>query len=261
MKFQLLLLFIFSFFVGKAQQYTLQHEIQLPEGKFTTDPLGNIYSYNRGDVTKFSQEGLELNRYSTRDYGLISHVDASNPLKILVVFQEFSMAVVLDASLGQNSTFDLTSTTMPFVKLLCSSRESGYWYFDPVEKRLKKISDQLIVTREGTPMRQISEEPLEPSQIFDSGNWLIMNVPEYGFLVFDRFGTYYKTIPVTTRHSVQANGDDILFKENEQMTLIDIKTGITRSFVLPENDPSDECRVEGSHIFLRKNNVLKIYSY
>jgi hypothetical protein len=204
---------------------------------------------------------MELNRFSTRNFGEISNVDASNPLKVLVVFQEFSKAVILDASLGQNSSFDISFPNIPFVKLICSSRENGFWIFDPIEKRLKRISEQLTILEEGTPIRQITEEAIVPSQIFDSGNWLVINTTDFGFLVFDRFGTFYKTIRPSINGNVQVNGNEILFKEKDKMVLIDIKSGITRHFVLPENEVSDECRVEGSRIFLRKKNSLKIYSY
>ncbi len=252
---------LICFSCGYSQDYKLVGEVILPEGHFTTDPIGNIYWYNRGDVTKYSPLGVELNRFSTRDFGEISHIDATNPLKILVVFQEFSKALILDASLGRNSIIDFTSSNMPFVKLICISRENGFWIFDPVDKRIKRVSDQLDVVGEGTPLRQITEDPLEPNQLIDSGNWLIMNVPDYGILVFDRFGTYFKTIRPPSTTLVQANGDDILFKEDTQMTQIAVKSTILKHFIIPENMPEDECRVEGSRIFLRKNNDLKIYSY
>lgn len=245
----------------KAQEYTLKGEINNIEGKFTTDPLGNIYIYNKGDITKFNSDGIEISRFSTREFGDISSVDASNPMKVMVVFSDFSKVMILDASLGKNSSLDLSYPGFQLVKIICSSRESGYWIFDPIDKRLKKITDQLEISGEGTQLRQITEEPLTPLYLFDSGKWLIMSVPEYGFLVFDRFGTYYKTFKSPNKSVFQANGDEILFKENNKMCLINIKSGITQYFILPENDPEDQCRVEGKQIFLMRKNSLKIFSY
>ncbi|HMT29139.1 MAG TPA: hypothetical protein PKD91_07665, partial [Bacteroidia bacterium] len=233
----------------------------IPEGKLTTDPLGNIYIYNKGDLTKYTPEGVEIARYSSREFGDITSVDASNSLKILVVFADFSKAVILDASLGQNTSLDLTANGLQLVKLICSSRETGYWVYDPVDKRLKRINDHLDIAVEGTPLRQITDESLTPQYLFDSGNWLIMNVPGYGFLIFDRFGTYYKTIKPGINTMFQANGHEILYKEMDHMVQINIQTGVTRNFLLPVNNPEDECRVEGKRIFLLKKNALKIYSY
>lgn len=262
MRLLLLLIVFLSYTIQTySQEYLLKAEISIPEGFFTTDPMGNVLVYHKGDITKFSPLGMELARFSTRDFGDISHVDASNPQKILVVFSDFSKAVILDASLGRNASFDLTFDGIQLVKAICSSRESGYWYFDPAEKRLKKIDDQLNVTIEGTTLRQVTDEPVEPTILYDSGNWLIMNAPDFGFLIFDRFGTYFKTIKPSGSGDFQAINDEILFKENDKMCSVNIKTGVHKHFILPENEAADICRVEGQRIFLLQKNILKIYSF
>ncbi len=253
--------FVFANFDSYSQEYQLKAEIPILEGNFTTDPMGNVLVYHKGDITKFSPLGLELARFSTREIGDISHVDASNPQKILVVFSDFSKAVILDASLGRSVSFDLTFDGIQLIEVLCSSRESGYWYFDPAEKRLKKIDDQLNVTIDGTPLRQVTDEPVEPTLLYDSGNWLIMNDPGYGFLIFDRFGTYFKTIKPSGTGSFQAINDEILFKEEDKMCSINIKTGVRKNFILPENETNDACRVQGQRIFLLQKNILKIFSF
>lgn len=257
----LLIIFVCVNVDSRSQEYLLKAEIPVPEGFFTTDPMGNVLVYNKGDITKFSPLGMELARFSTREFGDISHVDASNPQKILVIFSDFAKAVILDASLGRNASFDLTFDGIQLVKVICGSRESGYWYFDPAEKRLKKIDDQLNVTIEGTALRQVTDEPVEPSLLYDSGKWLIMNAPEYGFLIYDRFGTYFKTLSPSGPGSFQAINDEILFKEGEKMCSLNIKTGVHKHFILPENEANDACRVEGQRIFLLQKNILKIFSF
>lgn len=256
-----ILLLIFQITITTAQNYTQTAEIQNFEGNFTTDPLGNVYLFSKGDITKFSPEGIETGRFSTREFGDITHIDATNPMKVLVVYADFSKAIVLDASLGKNAVIDLSFLNVQPVKVICSSRENGYWLYDPVDTRLERITDQLEVAIEGTPFRQISTEQIAPLYLYDSGNWLIMSASNFGFLIFDRFGTYYKTIDQLSDARFQANGDEILFKDQEKMTQLNIKKGITQNFLLPENDPEDQCRVEGKHIFLKRKNILKIFSY
>jgi len=256
-----LIIFLLVNVDSRSQEYQLKAEIPIPEGLFTTDPMGNVLVYHKGDITKFSPLGMELARFSTREIGDISHVDASNPQKILVVFSDFSKAVILDAFLGRSASFDLTFDGIQLVKVICSSRESGFWYFDPAEKKLKKIDDQLNVTIEGTPLRQVTDEPVDPSLLYDSGNWLIMNAPDYGFLIYDRFGTYFKSLKPSGQGAFQAINDEILFKENDKMCSLNIKTGVHKHFILPENEANDTCRVEGQRIFLLQKNILKIFSF
>jgi hypothetical protein len=245
-----------------AQDYKLVHTVSCNlDADFTTDPIGSFYIYSKGDITKFNTDGIETARYSSREYGDIGYVDATNPLKVLVVFKEFSKAIVLDAALSPQVTIDLSFPGIPYVNVICTSREDGYWIVDPVSNQIRKINDQLSIVLDGTPFRQVSSNQIEPFYLTDSGNWLIMNTTGFGLLVFDRFGTYYKTIQDIPALPVQAFGHELLYKENDVMTKMDIRTGQSNHFLLPENKGDDICRVEGNRIFLKSQNLLKIYSY
>ncbi len=248
-------------FILAAQNYNLVLTIPIEGSDFTTDPLGNCYIYSKGDVTKFNTDGIETGRFSTREFGDISFVDATNPLKILVVFREFSTAIVLDASLSPQATIDLSFPGVPYVNVIGTSREDGYWIVDPVAKQIRKINDQLAIVSDGTPFRQVSSEEIEAVYIVDSGDWVILHAGNYGVLVFDRFGTYFKTIPGIPLTRIQASGHEMLYKENTGMVKMDIRTGVTDKFLLPENGDGDYSRVEGNRIFLKTQNLLKIYTY
>lgn len=261
MKNLLAVFFFLSVNTLPAQDYVLLHTIPFAFGNFTTDPLGNCYIFSKGDISKFNTDGIETARYSSREFGDITYVDATNSLKVLVVFKDFSKAVVLDASLAPQATVDLSFPDIPFVNVICTSRESGFWIVDPVAKQIRKINDQLTIVQEGTPFRQISVNEMEANYMTDSGDWLIVNATGYGLLVFDRFGTYFKTIPDIYDVLFQASGDDLLFKASNGMMKQDIRTGKTDHFLLPENNLTDLCRVEGNRIFLKSQNTLKIYSY
>ena len=109
-----------------AQEYKLVHTVSCSaDASFTTDPIGNFYIYIKGDITKFNSDGIETARYSSREYGDISYVDATNSLKVLVVFKEFSKAILLDAALSPQATMDLSFPGIPYVNFICTSRESG----------------------------------------------------------------------------------------------------------------------------------------
>jgi len=258
-----LIVFVLLFIVMRVagQDYQLVYTIPFNYGKFTTDPIGNCYIYSKGDITKFNPDGLETARYSSRDFGDISFVDATNALKIVVVFKEFSKAVILDAALAPQATIDLSFPGIPYVNVICSSRESGYWIVDPIGKQIRKLNDQLSIVIDGTPFRQVSGSEIEPLILIDSGNWLVLNTNGNGLLIFDRFGTYYKTIMDVPPVQFQANGHDLLYKDGTGMVKIDIRSGKTDRFLLPENKEDDRCRVEGNRIFIKSLNTLKIYTY
>jgi hypothetical protein len=260
-KLLLFILFILFTTISYSQKYTFIQSVEIGDNFFTTDPLGNIYIYNSGDIFKINQENTPQGRFSSREYGNVGFVDASNPLKILAVFPDFSKAVFLDATLSANSIIDLQFPGIPFVSLICSSKENGFWIFDPQEKRLRKFNDQLTVTIEGTPLRQITDQQVEPVYMVDGGNWIILNAPSYGIIVFDRFGTYYKTIAPGTTQQVQVREDQVIYQVDDHIVLTDLKTGAIKNITLPETAAVSSCRVEGNLVFVKSGGLLNIYSY
>lgn len=259
------LLYFFIFFLvagnAQAQNYKFSRKIEL-SGNFTTDPLSNIYNYKGGDIFKYASDGTLLASYSNREFGEITHLDASNPMKILAVFGTFSKAVILDVSLSANIMVDLSILGSPDQQVICLSKEQGFWIYDRNEMVIKRLNETLSVILEGTSLRQVSSEPLDPIQIFDSGSWILLFINQYGVLVFDRYGTYFKTIPVTETDNIQIlNVNEFIFKDGDGMMSIDIQKGITKKFRLPLNDPADNVRVEAGHIFIHNGDILNIYSY
>ena len=249
-------------FAGYGQTPVFLDSINGFKGNFTTDPLGNFYLFNKGDLTRFTPEGIEVNRYSRRDYGDIGYVDALNPMKVLVVYPEFSRAIVLDAALSQQTDIQLSFPGIPFVKLICLSRESGFWFYDPMGRKLIKMDDQHNFIAEGTPLIQVSDQELDPSYLSDSGDWLVLYVPGYGILIFDRYGTYFKTIRETeSLKNIRAFGNEIVWQNSNGMTRQNIKTGASSSMTLPPDQPESDCRVEGNKMYIRTGDVLKIYSF
>lgn len=244
-----------------AQNYILDATIEPFSGGFTTDYLGNIFRYTSGDVIKYNSEGFQTGIYSSREFGDISFVDATNPMKVLVVYQEFSKAVILDNSMSANSSFNLRLEGTPTISLICTSRDIGFWIFDPQAKQLKKVNDQFSVIAEGTNLRQVTDTDLKPERILDSGNWVILFAAGYGYMVFDRYGTYYKTIRTESGGDFQVSNDELIFKEGDKMRITDIKTGKVQMFLLPQNNSEDRCRVESKRIYIQQVNALKIYSY
>jgi hypothetical protein len=244
-----------------AQEYKLQQSISPFEGNFTTDYLGNIFRFVSGDVIRYDLNGIQTGIYSSREFGDVHAVDASNPMKILVVFEKFSTAVLLDNNMSANTTIRLSLPGIPVFSLIATSRDGGFWIFDPQAKQLKKMNEQLTIIAEGTNMRQITDNDIIPSKILDSGNWIVLATKNNGYMIFDRYGTYYKTINEQTGTDFQVTNDELMFKHADKMMVIDVKRGTTRSFLLPENVTENPCRVENKRIYVHQENSLKIYSY
>jgi hypothetical protein len=76
---------------------------------FELDNLGNIYLLNADNqLKKISAAGDSLAVFNdVRRYGKVSYIDVTNPLKILLYYQEFGTIVMLDRLLNNINSIDL----------------------------------------------------------------------------------------------------------------------------------------------------------
>ena len=70
-------------------------KLPLKGATFTTDQFGNYYDVNDVEIKKFNLKGELQYTYSNNLLGKISNIDASNPLKIIVYFRDFTKILIL----------------------------------------------------------------------------------------------------------------------------------------------------------------------
>ncbi|MEJ7681254.1 MAG: hypothetical protein WKG06_26085 [Segetibacter sp.] len=107
---------------------------------FTTDNLGNIYLLNFvNQIKKVNERGDSIAVYNdVRRYGKIYSIDATNPLKVLVFYKDFSAIVVLDRLLNARTAIDLRKQNILQVSTVTSSYDNNIWVFDELDSKIKK---------------------------------------------------------------------------------------------------------------------------
>jgi len=78
-------------------------------------------------------------------------------------------------------------------------------------------------------------------------------------LIFDRFGTYLKTIPVFVNR-LFFSGDMILYVEDNILKTINISTLQANDYPLPQTDILQVCIENKKMIVLTKDNKVRIYA-
>ena len=166
---------------------------------FTTDNLDNIYLVTASNqIKKINEQGDSLAVYNdVRRYGNISSIDASNPLKVLVLYKDFSTIVVLDRLLNVRNTIDLRKVNILQVRSATPSYDNKIWLFDELESKLKKIDDNGRVVMESVDFRQAFDVAPSPEIMFDRDGELYLYDRKKGLLVFDYYGAQKKkhTLP------------------------------------------------------------------
>src|SRR5689334_5466361 len=122
------ILFIFFISMASIVQSSAQQDPILKMDKetpgdfsyFTVDNLDNIYLINSSNQLK----KININGDSTgvfnevRKYGKLFYIDVTNPLKVLLYYQNFSTIVVLDRFLNVRNVINLRKQNIFNVKAI-----------------------------------------------------------------------------------------------------------------------------------------------
>ncbi|WP_297815690.1 hypothetical protein [Segetibacter sp.] len=157
---------------------------------FTTDHLGNMYLLTAtNQVKKVNERGDSIAVYNdVRRYGKVYSIDATNPLKILVYYKDFSTIIILDRLLNIRGMVNLRQQNILQATAITTSYDNNIWVFDELENKLKKIDDTGRVLTESSDFRQIFDSVPTPNAMYDRDGQLYLYDPSKGLLVFDYYG-------------------------------------------------------------------------
>jgi hypothetical protein len=227
---------------------------------FTTDNQGNIYVVKKDQLIKYNREGKQLYKYSNKKYGDITFVDASNMLKVLVYCRDFSQVVFLDNTLSLNGepvSFDKIGLQQ--VALVCSSFNNGLWIYNQQNFSLAQLNTSYETIHHVDNLNSVLNMELQPDCITEHDNRIYMNNPATGILIFDIYGTYYKTVPVKNVKAFQVIGDWIYYMRDQRIKAYNIKTTEESEFNVPEAEFSG-FRLEVGSLFLQTPKGISVYA-
>lgn len=262
MKYLLLIcLFLFSPFmsIGADSSLVAVKTIQKKAEFITTDPLGNLYIIKENFIWLYNNKGDSIGAFNSRKYGNISLVDATNPYKILVFFQDYNMLLFLDNYLSQNGEpIDLQDLGFDQVVMACQSRENGFWVFDQLKQKAFRLNANFQVTHETVNFPQWFGVSIVPESMVEYNNKLYLNDKENGIYVFDHFATYLKTIPIKNLEQMQVLPDRMNYLLDNrfcQYRFVDFESNCKQ--LSPPNIRS--ARLEKNRFYLLEKDKVVIY--
>lgn len=232
--------------------------------QIVTDHLGNFYLIKQSQISKYDSEGKLLFNYSELADGSIFSADVSDPLKILIFNPGFAKIKFLDQSLSLKKDFiSLSDLGYPNASLVCTSYESGFWIFEPVNNQLIRFDNVLQVSQTSGNINDLAGLNHDFSPVFmtESENTLYVCEPESGIFIFDRFGAYLKTIPVKGVRSLQVFGDKLLFCQDSSLLLLDLKTYEEKKLQVPGQLPGiSDIHLEGKRLYVLLTGKVCLYA-
>ncbi len=231
-----LLLFFLLFSFGKMPVAHAQSELVFPEKikNFTTDNLGNIYALTvDNQVVKYTPDGLEQFRYPNRTLGEASLLDATNPFRLLLFFPQHQTVLILDRTLTDSGLLNLYRLGFQGVGAVGMASDGLLWVYDETSFLLKKIAADGTVMVSSSDLSLATGQPLHPVFLMEREQTVFLSDPSVGVLMFDAFGQYRKTIPITGLTEFQVMDDQLIYEQDGQLWSFHLSALIERPFSLP----------------------------
>lgn len=251
---------MFLTFSLQNSKFKLIKSIPTSSSSLVTDNLGNAYLLNGNILEKYDAEGNLLKNYSNKNLGTITSVDVNNPLKILLFYKSFQQILVLDNMLAPSgNSVSLDALGYNQSSLSCSSHDNGFWIFSQQNSELLRFDHNLQKTQQTGNVSQLSGMAINPDFLTEQNNKVFLNDSSKGILVFDIYGTYNKTIPLTGLHQFQISNDLIVYFKSGKTKSYNLKTLEEVEIALPDENISG-ARTEKEKLYLLKQKSLDIYS-
>lgn len=249
-------------FESVESAYTFVDSISIQAESISSDRLKNVYIIDeKGAVYKFNEQGKQLGKFTEFSLGTPSHIDATNPFRILLYYPDFMTVVTLDNTfnkVGEAELFDLDYNN---IEALCFSNDGNIWLYDPTTFRVQKMNHQSKILLEGNELSFIFDEALQPNFMLERHNWLYLNDPEKGVLVFDLYGQYVKEIPVKGLRDFQVYDDRLIYLKDGNLEFFDLKALRFSRVSLPKIRDIRFLKIEKNKLIIAGETSVSFYQF
>ncbi len=246
----------------KSFQVKYNHitDLQVTGELFYSDAIGNIYVVTGNRIQKFNKNHQKQAEYSNSFLGNISHADVTDPLRIMLYYKDYNQILWLDNYLSElRSPVHLDALNLDQVELVCSSSQGGFWVYNSLNSQLQYFNWNLNLVHESITLNILVAADQKPSFMVEKNRYLYLSIPSSGIFVFDRFGNYSKTIPVTNTKKFQVTDESIFTFYKSTFLRINLKNYQTTQIALPDTTNLVDVEIQPDYLYLYKPNKVSIY--
>ena len=265
-RFYLLATIIFLYTVSYAQDDSLFRflkKIEYPISSFTVDNLGELYIINTDNqLKKYNEKGDSVGVFNqVTKYGKLSYVEAQNPWKAILFYQDYSTIVLLDKYLNVLTNINLRKQNIFKVRAVTTSYDNNIWLYDEQENKLKKIDDTGNKIFESVDFRLLFDSVPSPQKIIDDDGFVYLYDPEKGLYIFDYYGSFKSRLRFLNWTDVTVIDKFIYgFDKNNLYRYVPPLPDI-KKYILPlAAQSNNSLKVRNHKIYILRNQQLEIYS-
>jgi hypothetical protein len=249
-----------------AQQSTPYKLIATIKGDvvdFALDNLDNVYVLTSTDqLKKYNANGDSVAVFNyVKKFGKVSTIDASNPLKILLYYKNFSTIVVLDRLFAVRNIIDLRKLSIFQVNTISRSYDNNIWLYDETDNKLKKIDDEGKTLVETADFRLLFDKVPHVKNIYDQDGFVYLYDPLQSVFVFDYYGALRNKILISGWDDLKVAGKYIFGINNDTLHRYEINSFRVDEEKLPAIlQNASRVNFTSARLYALKNDLLEIYT-
>jgi len=210
----------------------------------SVDPQSQLYlGCENGEIVVFDAGGNEKNRYLFPGMGVPSLIDAWNPLRPFVFFQDTQQYLYLDRFTVNPRVYSFKTMGTTFVSLAAPGMDNSLWTLQLPGFELKKRDQTTLSEILNIPLRN-TRQVSQISQFKSYRNLLILTDLQLGLLLYDQFGNVLRSHPDVRSSHIQVYQDSIYAYdgttlyivpafENKKREAIPAPTGYNYALAMP----------------------------
>jgi hypothetical protein len=252
-----------SFTSGSRGGFEIIYSGHAPSVQYYSDQLENIYFVDGHKIIKIETSTGAVMEYGSLSAGVISSVDVSNPLQLLVFYRDFNQILFLNNKLARlHSPVNLTNLGVEQAVLVSSSGSGGIWVFSDRDNRLVYFDQHFRNSNQSRNIGSITGSNIKPVYMIEAQNQLYLHVPGKGILVFDRFASWLTTVPYEGPERFQVLGGRIVYFLDGELFSMDIKTHEKVGQNLPPGFKIDNAQLQPpGNLYIISDKKIILFRY
>nr|MDQ6891001.1 hypothetical protein [Bacteroidota bacterium] len=238
-------------------------KIEYPISSFTVDNLGELYIINTDNqLKKYNEKGDSVSVFNqVTKYGKLSYVEAQNPWKAILFYENYSTILLLDKYLNVLTSINLRQQNIFNVKAVTTSYDNNIWLYDEQENKLKKIDDAGNQIFETVDFRLLFDSVPSPKKIIDNDGFVYLYDPEKGIYIFDYYGSFKSKLPFKNWKDIAVIDKSIYgFDKNYLYRYTSPLPDLKKNYLPEALQNNTSLKISNHRIYILKNQQLEIYS-
>lgn len=183
-------------FVIHLLTWSLFSSWPVASSRFRVDDLSYVYTIDQNSVTKYTNSGKMEFIYSRMDLGNTGQLDVSDPLRPLLFFPETGTLVALDNTLSEQRVLRLWEGEFGMPEWIASGVNQEFWVYDGLNKEIIRVDERMNRRSTTGYLPAVTGHDPEIVGMAERHEKLIVADRKHGLWIFDRFGTFVRSIPI-----------------------------------------------------------------